>query len=112
MAVVHCKRRNELVDVTSTPITVAGIALEAQEHGDRMVLEVTATAACTVTVCKGDSEVWGNLEDLAITFSGAGKKAVCLDTARFKFVSGSNKGCIVLKASEASKASATLFVGC
>ena len=112
MAVVHCKRRNEPVDVTSTPITVEGIALEAQEHGDRMVLEVTATAACTVTVCKGDGEVWGNLKDLSIVFSGAGKKAVCLDTARYKFVSGENKGCIVLKASDASKASATLFVAC
>lgn len=112
MAVVHCKRRNELVDVTSTPITVAGIALEAQEHGDRMVLEVTATDACNVTVCAGDGEVWGNLEDLVIEFKAAGKKAVCLDTARYKYVSGENKGCIVLKASVASKASATLFVGC
>ena len=112
MAVVHCKRRNEPVDVEATAITTAGIALEAQEHGDRMVLEVTATDACTVTVCAGDGEVWGGLEDLSIVFTAAGKKAVCLDTARFKFMSGNNKGCIVLKASAASKATATLFVGC
>ena len=112
MAVVHCKRRNEPVDVESTAITTAGVALEAQEHGDRMVLEVTATDACTVTVCAGDGEVWGGLEDLSIVFTTAGKKAVCLDMARFKFMSGDNKGCIVLKASAASKATATLFVAC
>ena len=112
MAVTHCKRRNEVVDVTTTDVTTAGIALEAQEQGDRMILMLTASAACTLTVKAGDAEVWGNLEDLTITFSAAGSKAVCLDTARFKFVSGVNKGCIVVAADEASKAKATLLVGC
>lgn len=112
MAVTHCKRRNEVVDVTNTDVTTNGIALEAQEHGDRMILMLTASAACTVTVKAGDAEVWGNGEDLTITFSAAGSKAVCLDTARFKFVSGDNKGCIVVAANAAEKAKATLLVGC
>lgn len=112
MAVTHCKRRNVAVDIAQTAITTTGIALEAQEQGDRMILMVTATAACNVTVKAGDAEVFGNLEDLTIPFTGAGSKAVCLDTARFKFVSGTNKGCIVVAADVASKATATLLVGC
>ena len=111
MAVTHCKRRNVAVDVAQTAITTTGIALEAQEQGDRMILMVTATAACNVTVKAGDAEVFGNLEDLTIPFTGAGSKAVCLDTARFKFVSGVNKGCIVVLADN-SNAKATLLVGC
>jgi hypothetical protein len=112
MAVTHCKRRNEVVDVTTTDVTTTGIALEAQEQGDRMILMLTASAACTVTVKAGDAEVWGGLEDLSIPFAAAGSKAVCLDTARFKYVSGDNKGCIIVAADAAGKAKATLLVGC
>lgn len=112
MAVVHCTKRNEVVDVTSTAVTTAGIGLEAQDHGDRMLLLLTATAACTVTISAGDAEVFGGLEDLSISFAAAGNKVVCLDTARFKFVSGGNKGKIVVKADVAGKATAALLVAC
>ncbi len=112
MAVTHCKRRNIAVDVTTTAVTTEGIALEAQEQGDRMILLLEATSACKLTVKAGNAEVFGNLEDLTIPFDGEGSKAVCLDTARFKFVSGENKGCIVVAADAANKATATLLVGC
>ena len=112
MAVTHCKRRNVVVDVEKTDVTTAGIAIEAQEHGDRMVLLLVASAACTATVVAGDGEVFGGLEDLTISFTAAGEKAVCLDTARFKFVSGPNKGCILVKADAASKLKATMIVAC
>lgn len=107
-----CLKRNEAVNVEETAVTTAGIAIEAQDHGDRMVLLLTASSACTATIVAGDAEVFGGLEDLTITFSGAGSKAVCLDTARFKFVSGENKGKIVVKASAASALKATMIVGC
>lgn len=110
--VVQCTKRNEAVDVASTSVTTAGIALEAQDHGDRMLLLLTATAACVITIPAGDAEVFGGLEDLKITFSGAGSKVVCLDTARFKFVSGENKGKILVKADAASKATASMLVAC
>ena len=112
MAVTHCKRRNVAVDVVKTDVTVGGIKIEAQEHGDRMALLLTASAACDATIVAGNGEVFGGLEDLKISFSGAGEKAVCLDTARFKFVSGANKGCIVVKASADSKLKATMIVAC
>lgn len=112
MAVTQCKRRNVAVDVVKTDVTTAGIAIEAQEHGDRMALLLTASGACTATVLAGDGEVFGGLEDLTITFDAAGEKAVCLDTARFKFVSGENKGCIVVKADADSKLKATMIVAC
>ena len=112
MAVTHCKRRNVAVDVVKTDVTTAGIAIAAEEHGDRMILLLVASAACTATVVAGDGEVFGGLEDLTITFDGAGEKAVCLDTARFKFVSGDNKGKIVVKADAASKLKATMMVAC
>lgn len=112
MAVTHCKRRNVAVDVVKTPVTTAGIAIEAQDHGDRMVLLLVASAACTATIAAGDGEVFGGLEDLTITFAAAGEKAVCLDTARFKFVSGNNKGKILVKASVADKLQATMIVAC
>ena len=112
MSVTHCKRRNVAVDVQKTDVTTAGIAIEAQEHGDRMVLLLTASAACTATIVAGDGDVWGNLEPLEVKFDAAGDKAVCLDTARFKFTSGENKGKIVVKADAASKLQATMIVAC
>lgn len=112
MAVTHCTKRNEAVDVVETAVTTAGIAIEAQDHGDRMVLLLAASKACTATIAAGNAEVWGGLEDLSIEFAGAGSKAVCLDTARFKFVSGENKGKIVVKASAADSLKATLLIGC
>lgn len=112
MAVTHCKRRNVAVDVAKTEVTTAGVAIEAQEHGDRMALLLTATGAVDATIVAGNGEVFGDLEDLKISFSGAGEKAVCLDTARFKFVSGDHKGCIVVKASDNSKLKATMIVAC
>ena len=112
MAVTQCVKRNEAVDVVETAVTTAGIAIEAQDHGDRMVLLLTASAKVDATIVAGDAEVWGGLEDLTIGFAGAGSKAICLDTARFKFVSGDNKGKIVVKASEADKLKATLLIGC
>lgn len=112
MAVTKCVKRNEAVDVVETAVTTAGIAIEAQDHGDRMVLLLAASKACTATIAAGDAEVWGGLEDLTIAFEAAGSKAVCLDTARFKFVSGENKGKIVVKASAADSLKATLLIGC
>lgn len=112
MSVIECKKRNEAVDVTATAVTTTGIALSAQDHGERMILLLMATGECTVTIPAGDAEVWGGLEDLTITFTGAGNKAVCLDTARYKFVTGANKGSIVVKANEANKVSAALLVSC
>ena len=112
MAVTKCIKRNEAVDVVETAVTTAGVAIEAQDHGDRMVLVLTASKACAATIVAGNADVFGGLEDLAITFNGAGGKAICIDTARFKFVSGENKGKIVVKASEGSAVKATLFVGC
>lgn len=112
MAVVHCTKRNEAVEVTSTAVTTTGIGLDAQEHGDRMLLLLNATAACTITVVAGDAEVFGGLEDLKITFGSAGSKVVCLDTARFKFVSGENKGKILVKADSAGKATASMLIAC
>ncbi|MBQ9113905.1 MAG: hypothetical protein IJY05_03175 [Clostridia bacterium] len=112
MAVTKCIKRNEAVDVVETAVTTEGIAIEAQDHGDRMVLLLTASAACNATIVAGDAEVWGGLEDLTIKFTAAGSKAVCLDTARFKFVSGDNKGKIVVKANAADSLKATLLIGC
>lgn len=116
MAVTHCKRRNVAVDVVKTDVTTAGIEIEAQEHGDRMILLLTAAAVtdgCTATIVAGDGEVFGGLEDLVVSFpSTGGEKAVCLDTARFKFVSGAHKGKIVVKASVADKIKATMIVAC
>lgn len=112
MSVTQCTKRNVAVDVATTPLTTTPIKIAAQDKGDRMLLLLTATAACTVTVAAGNAEVFGNLGDLAITFSAAGSKAVCLDTARYKFVSGENKGCILVKASKTETAVASMLISC
>lgn len=112
MSVTQCTKRNVAVDVATTGLTETPTPIEAQDKGDRMLLLLTATADCTVTVVAGNAEVFGNLGDLSIEFSGAGSKVICLDTARYKFVSGENKGCILVKASKKDTAVASMLISC
>ena len=90
--------RNELANVKLTALTAATetpVAFDQKDDQTVLVLNNTGTSAATVTIKAGNGIQGVNDEVLSVP---AGINLIKLESGRFKFVTGTNKGKIVLKA--------------
>ena len=63
----------------------------------RTLIILTASEAGTITIKKGDGIQAGS--DLAVTFTAAGTKLVCVESGRYLITTGENKGRIKITGS-------------
>lgn len=90
--------RNELANVKLTALTAATetpIAFDQKDDQAVLVLNNTGSSPATVTIKAGNGIQGVNDEVLTVP---AGINLIKLESGRFKFVTGDNKGKIVLKA--------------
>ena len=100
--------RNTLATVALTSLTASTpTPLEWREGDEKMILVVNATAARTLTVKAGNG-IQG-VEDLVLSVP-VGVSLLKLDSGRFKNVSGSDKGKVVVVADGALSAGVAALV--
>lgn len=90
--------RNELANVKLTALTAATdtpIVFDQKDDQTVLVLNNTGTSAATVTIKAGNGLQGVNDEVLTVP---AGINLIKLESGRFKFVTGDNKGKIVVNA--------------
>ena len=87
--------RNNIKNVTLTPLVAdTETAIEWSESDEKMVLVVSAESETDLTILKGNSAMAGS--DVTFTVD-EGVSLVKLESGKFKNVSGTNKGKIVVK---------------
>ena len=90
---------------TTTPGFVAlattGKAFDFDGVDENCVLIITGTASDTVTIMKGD-HIQG-VADLALTIAANKTYVISIPSMEFKNVSGTNKGCVVIKGASTTK---------
>lgn len=90
--------RNNIATVELTALTAnTEKAIKWDENDQKMILVVQASSATTLTVKAGNG-IQG-VADLVLTVP-VGVSLVKLESGRFKFVSGDNKGNIVVKSAD------------
>lgn len=90
--------RNEIVNLELTALTAATetpVAFDQKDDQTILVLANSGTSAVDVTIKAGNG--LQGVNDLTVSVK-AGANAIKLESGRFKFVTGVNKGKIVLKA--------------
>lgn len=101
---IDIKQRNTFVDdvVTKAIDATDGAYFEMIEKDGKYAIEITNTDSSNaeeVTIVAGNDPVWGDLPDLKITLAKSEIKWICLDGARFKQMTGANKGRILFRGS-------------
>lgn len=100
--------RNEIATVELEALTVStDKAIEWKEGDDKMILVIVATEATTLTVKAGNG-IQG-VSDKVLTVP-VGTSLVKLESGRFKNVSGTNKGKIVVQSAGTPKVGVAALV--
>lgn len=100
--------RNEIATVELEALTAStDKAIEWKEGDDKMILVIVATAATTLTVKAGNG-IQG-VADKVLTVP-VGTSLVKLESGRFKNVSGTNKGKIVVQSAGTPKVGVVALV--
>lgn len=84
---------------TATSVSTDGGYLEWDDSDDKLVLMLAAAAQATVTA-KAGGGIQG-VNDLSVSVPASGSVLLALESGRFKQVSGSNKGRLVLETTAA-----------
>lgn len=98
---------SENVAFTAINTTAQALAFGTKDEKTAVVLKNQDSASVTVTFEKGDG--YAATTDLSVTVPSESTCFICLDSARFKNLSGDNKGKIRLKASKASVITAAVI---
>lgn len=100
--------RNEIATVELEALTTStDKAIEWKDGDDKMILVIVATAATTLTVKAGNG-IQG-VSDKVLTVP-VGTSLVKLESGRFKNVSGTNKGKIVVQSAGTPKVGVVALV--
>lgn len=100
--------RNDIATPTLTALTAnTDKALDWSENDQKMILVISATASTTLTVKAGNG-IQG-VADLLLTIP-EGVSLVKLESGRFKNVSGTNKGKIVVNSTGTPKVGVAALV--
>lgn len=100
--------RNEIATVELEALTAStDKAIEWKDGDDKMILVIVATAATTLTVKAGNG-IQG-VADKVLTVP-VGTSLVKLESGRFKNVSGTNKGKIVVRSAGTPKVGVVALV--
>lgn len=93
--------RHDVVEYTPVALATTGKTIDFEGVDENCVLLISGTAADTVTIVKGD-HIQG-VADLELTIAANKTYAVSIPSMEFKNVSGTNKGCVVVKGASTTK---------